>query len=356
MNAPDGSLWVDDMAWAVPQYPRNQVDNAGFVLADPNACAADLERAFTVINNWRSAHNYPLNTFQVTLRNKSKRIESVAPLVAQRIKRLESITAKLRRQPTLQLSQMQDIGGCRSVVSSLKKATELVEAYKNARFEHEFQGSKNYIESPKPDGYRSYHLIYRYKGTPRTAAYNKLRIEIQIRSRMQHAWATAVEAVGTFTNQALKSNQGSADWKRFFALMGSALARLERAQSVPGTPTSRQELKDELTHLANALRVQNTLQSYSATLNYIGGQRAAESKFFLVRLDPSAQQVTVQGFPANASQQANLTYTALERELEGSKEQVVLVSVDTIAALKRAYPNYFMDTQVFGSLLTRVLV
>jgi hypothetical protein len=38
--------------------------------------------------------------------------------------------------------------------------------------------------------------------------YNDLKIEMQLRSQYQHAWATAVETVGTFIGQALKSSIG----------------------------------------------------------------------------------------------------------------------------------------------------
>jgi len=62
---------------------------------------------------------------------------------------------------------------------------------------------------------------------------------MQIRSQLQHAWATAVETVGTFLQQALKSSQGDEGWQRFFALMGNAMAMRERRPPVPNTPTGK---------------------------------------------------------------------------------------------------------------------
>jgi hypothetical protein len=70
--------------------------------------------------------------------------------------------------------------------------------------------------NPQKSGYRGIHLVYRYNG--RKTEYNGLKIEIQIRTVIQHAWATAVETVGMFTQQALKSSQGEQDWLRYFAL------------------------------------------------------------------------------------------------------------------------------------------
>ena len=98
------------MAWATPQYKKSRVNAAGATLIDPKASEDALEKALEVINNWRSSHSYPLNTFQVTLRKKAKQIDSNC-LIAQRIKRLSSIKLKLERFSTMKLSQMQDIGG-----------------------------------------------------------------------------------------------------------------------------------------------------------------------------------------------------------------------------------------------------
>jgi hypothetical protein len=61
-------------------------------------------------------------------------------------------------------------------------------------------------------------------------------------------------------------------------------------------------------------------------------------------------------FRARQSEAANIMYTQWEREVpEGSGPQVVLVSVDSIANLKRAYPNYFLDTTRFAEIVTQAL-
>ena len=122
---------LPDMAWVSPLYSRSQIDIAGRVLArddSPEVSAsgdnlladdvqydrwAEFEIALTAINNWRSSHSFPLNTLQVGLRRLASQVD-VHSVVAQRIKRLSSIEAKLRRFPTMKLSQMQDIGGCRA--------------------------------------------------------------------------------------------------------------------------------------------------------------------------------------------------------------------------------------------------
>jgi len=125
----------------------------------------------------------------------------------------------------MKLTTMQDIGGVRAILDSVKDVYMLAEEYLNSsRFSHELVDQKDYIKNPRSeDGYRSVHLIYKYK-YQRAAAYNGLRIEMQIRTKLQHIWATAVESMGTFLGQALKSRLGDQKWLDFFAITSSAFA------------------------------------------------------------------------------------------------------------------------------------
>lgn len=314
--------------------------------------------AFSVINNWRSSHSYPLNTIQINLRGKIKRMNKPV-LVAQRIKRLESIKYKIEisQTRTIQLSQMQDIGGCRAVLPFNSDIKRLVESYKASRFAHQLRGEKDYISSPKPDGYRCHHLIYQYFSKPgQISDYDKLRIEIQLRTAPQHAWATALEAVGIFTRQALKSNRGSDDWLRFFSLTSSAIARLENCPHVPGTPENGRELVDEIRHLTERLQVREALDSYGRTITNVSGVDPKFAKYFLVYLSTNEMNIKITRFRADQSEIANETYLNVERSVpDGSSDQVVLVSVDSVRALRRAYPNYLIDTRRFATLLNTIL-
>lgn len=209
------------MAFVEPQYSKNQVNRAGDILVAPDAYSAeDQEWASRVLTNWRACHGYPINTFQATLRQKLKAIDGDA-IVAQRLKRAPSIIFKLQRFDGMKLARMQDIAGLRAVVSSVLKVRKLAAAYRGAQFKHVLISSKNYIDEPKEDGYRSIHLIYRYAndGAP---SYNGLSLELQLRTRLQHAWATAVETMGTFLGQALKSGQGEGQWRSFFEKDGAS--------------------------------------------------------------------------------------------------------------------------------------
>lgn len=350
-----------DMAWAEPQYSREQVNVSGNTLiSDGDYLSSKYWRryneALLVINNWRAAHGYPLNTFQVNLRRTSRRVDTGA-LVAQRIKRLSSIDAKLRRFPLMKLSQMQDMGGCRAVVNSVRSVSHLLALYEKSSMKHKRATVDDYIGSPRNSGYRGVHLTYKYfSDKPAKAVYNDLKIEMQLRSRYQHAWATAVETVGTFVQQALKSSIGEKKWLRFFELMGTAIAMRERCPLVPETPTDRGELVDELSHYARMLNVEVSLTAYNKALQILESPSSKNAHFYLLELDTGARTINVTGFLAKELEEAVTLYLKAERETKSAQaNDTVLVSVDSLASLRRAYPNYFADTRVFLSLMRQAL-
>jgi ppGpp synthetase/RelA/SpoT-type nucleotidyltranferase len=135
----------DVMPWIEPLFSRAQVNWAGGYYAGFVPWAEDynpqdddmdkLEKAYEIINNWRSSHSFPLNTFRVTLARNAQKVDREC-LVAQRLKRLSSIDTKLSRFRNMKLSQMQDIGGCRAVVSTVDAVYKLVDIYKKSEIKH----------------------------------------------------------------------------------------------------------------------------------------------------------------------------------------------------------------------------
>lgn len=335
------------MNWVEPKYSKAITDRSGKELATsafPNAKALD------VIANFRASHNYPLNIIQDGLRKRARTITSNV-LIAQRMKRLSSITAKLTRFPTMRLSMMQDIGGCRAVMPSVSEVRRLVKSYTGSKVRHELHQHDDYILKPKASGYRGVHLIYRYH-SDKKSTFNGLKIEMQIRTQLQHYWATAVETVGTFTKQALKASSGETEWLRFFSLMGSVIANLEQSPIVPDTPTNPIALIKELKQYAKKLDVVNLLNAYTVTIQHLNEQ---DAHYFIVVLDAQSQSVNISGFPKNEFSNASAAYLDKEESIRGTSKNAVLVSADSVALLERAYPNYFLDTRKFVELLTAAI-
>jgi ppGpp synthetase/RelA/SpoT-type nucleotidyltranferase len=352
MKADRSKLKADQMEWVTPLFTRGRVDAAGRALVSPTTDYEEYEDSLGVINNWRSAHSRPLYTFRFGLRRYAEAIDPGA-LVAQRIKRLSSIYWKLQLRPNMRLSQMQDIGGCRAVVSSVDAVKALHARYKSSEIKHKLVSTDDYIANPKGSGYRSLHLVYSYFSDRKTA-HNGLKIEVQIRSQLQHAWATAVETVGTFIRQALKSSIGEDDWLRFFALMGTALAEREGSAPVPNTPVEPVGLRNELRAFANRLDVCARLQAYGEALHNIE-TLPANSDYYLLELDPSAMQIKVTGYKQKDLTAATVQYLDVEKTIAGTNKDAVLVSVDSMTSLRRAYPNYFLDTNLFVEAVNQAI-
>jgi Region found in RelA / SpoT proteins len=352
-----GINFLEAMGFSHPEFSREEVDKAGQLLTTPpdEPSFDEWQKSYTIINNWRSSHLFPLRTIRYGVYHKAKRIDPKSVTV-QRLKRLFSIDKKLNRFPKLKLSEIQDIGGCRSVVSSVSEVKKLVEAYKNSGIRHELDDEDDYISHPKKSGYRSEHLIYRYK-SDRNKTYNGLKIEIQIRTQLQHAWATAVETTGAFIGQELKSgeNEGEGkDWYRFFVLMGTAIALIENCPPCPKTPMTATELKKELREYVQKLDVENRLTAYNITINATKTARSKNDRYFLLLLDTRTKQVEIKGFPQAKLKNAQEEYAKIETENpQRLGKDVVLVSGDSIKEIEQAYPNYFLDTALFLSVLKK---
>lgn len=339
-------LGNDGMAkYAPPAYSREEINRAGRRLTGDLSVSLDVDTAIAMIHSWRLGHNQPLNGMYMTLKTRAAKV-SPAAVVAQRLKRLQSIGAKLARGEVEKLTQIQDTGGCRVVFPELADVGELVSVCMNDSKTFKYQHRKDYVTDPKPAGYRSHHLIYRYVSD--ISAYNGLKIELQVRTRLQHSWATAVETVSTFTKLPLKSGGLGVDtpWGRFFALASSAFAAWEESPPVPNTPTNAAELLAELGSLAEQLNVVFSLNAWRTALRELSSKKSipTDTKAFLLVLDVETN--TIRWVPFKKQDLAKAEEMRLEVEKTSGKD-VVVVYVDSISNLRKAYPNYFADTRQF---------
>lgn len=335
--------------WVTPQNSRNAVDRAGKILAGPMDLSDDEHissflEAMSIFHNWRAAHAYPLNTIQVLLRRYVRHVTDDA-LVVQRLKRAPSIIGKLRRFENMSLSRMQDIGGCRAVLNNIEEIKALQQRLLRSRANHELERTRDYIHQPKDDGYRGIHLVYRYSGKGDKSAFSGLRIEIQLRTRIQHAWATAVETVGLFRRELLKADQGSEEWRYFFRLVSEVFRSLEERERYGRLSTT---ILRQLIDLETKLDVRNRLLGYQRAMREFVENR--DASIYLLILNIKTSELIVKGYPQEGLAAAQKDYA--EQELRsGDDVDVVLVSADSAASLRSAYPNYFADTTIFLEFL-----
>ncbi|MDH7789146.1 RelA/SpoT domain-containing protein [Ochrobactrum sp. AN78] len=342
------------MAYEKPKMSMNQLDKFCKSMFAEECHIDDFQQAINHLFNWRSAHGYPLNALSMTLKNRVRSIDKNA-IVAQRLKRLDSILRKLRRRSSMQMSQMQDVGGCRAILSGPRQLRQLMALYTEKPLNHSLTKIDNYISHPKEDGYRSIHMRYRFKGRASASPWDRLRIEIQIRTKLQHSWATAVETVDAFTGENLKFGNGSENWKRFFSLVSSVHAVYENCPTVPGTPNDIKELHAELLHLTNELNVIYKLRSYAQITKHMQGYKKGKDYWYLLELRPDENRILFKSYPSQLSRAARIEYASIEEKFSKTTNQAVLVSVDSLTDLQNAYPNFFGDTRLFISSLERFL-
>jgi len=355
------------MVQAKRLYTPGQIDRAGKTLTNPSASKDELTEAFSIVDNWRKAHAYPLELARNTLNQRVAEICPDAviperPIVSERLKRIESIRDKLIREPKMNLFTMQDIGGCRAVLRGPEEVEKLLRSYADVLD----LKTTDYVASPRVSGYRSTHLVWRFRSQDSsTADYNNMRIEIQVRTALQHTWATAVEIASTFTGQDLKSDHPKLQdpdlgpkWVRFFSLMGSAMANREGGAPVRDTPADKGDLLRELGRLTNDLRIQNLMKHWSKVTTIRGRRSNTGARLFLIVLRPHKTQwyLKVRPFSAKDADKAAQERIRLEKESRETRGmQVVLVAVESIDMLRRAYPNYYADTADFLKALEEAL-
>ena len=345
--------YTGDMEISTPQFQPEEIDQAGRILIHVPEMDEDdsewLEAAY-LVNQWRAAHAHPLRVIRQNLR---RRVNS-RTVLAQRLKRLPTIITKLQRLPHIRLSQMQDIGGCRVVVQTSNDAFRLAADFAARRTSHDLIRNNNYIEFPRESGYRGLHLVYAYN-SDRNKQWQGLRTEIQFRSRRQHQWATAVETVGAFVGQDLKSGLGDPTWLRFFALMGTLIAQREKTPSVPGTPTDQRELISEIRECEWRLSILEQLDAFRRVTRRLQDFRG-KNYWVVIELNLETREVTGSAFPLSDEESAYSLYLEREVELQGDpRREVVLVSTDSLSALRRVFPNYFADLREFRKLVREIL-
>ena len=352
------------MTWEIPKYSKKTIDEVGIILRDNSGTEAQRDIALEVLDNWRAIHNYPMHVFKIRLKDKSKIVDP-SSLTAQRLKRVPAILYKLRRKydgrkPSMKLSQMQDIGGCRAVLSNVKLVQKLCKDYYiKSDLKHKRVKINDYISHPKKDGYRSIHLIYKFNSDKGKKIYNGLLIEVQIRSEIQHPWATAIEIVDFFTRQAIKSSVGKIDWMEFFRFVSCAFALMEDCPCVPDTPTDEKELYLKIKELENTLNVITKMEAWAsgfAIFNRIESKIKKDIRYFLLELNCIAKSLNISGYPKNLEKKAIADYSEAEKKYSGKKEyDVVLVGVDTKHELEKAYPNYFVDCKKFINIVNKII-
>jgi putative GTP pyrophosphokinase len=300
-----------------------------------------------VVESWRIAHRRVINTFQALLRTRA-RDENVE--VAQRLKRRRTIVDKLSRLPRMDLAQMHDVAGCRLIFPNIEELQEFRKKLHRARFKHVLKNAKDkydYISSPTDRGYRGIHDVYEFRAQHKDAEiYNGLQIEIQFRTQVQHAWATAVEVVTQLSQNEPKFGRGDKRHIRFFCLASELFARAHENQNSCLPELSDADLVAEFDRLEGEIGVLRALRELHA---YKKIDEVAKSKHMILQMAKGTSDLTVHEFDTEPEASKAL----LDLEKAYPNDDIVLVGADSVAEVTSAFRNYFTNVEEFLDLIEK---
>lgn len=322
------------MAIQPPWGSKGRLNRAGDAIRNHTLTSEDV----LVLDLWRGAHTHVLNTFQAILRNRTK---GKGIIVAQRLKRRLTIVDKLSREPGMQLARMDDVAGCRLIFQSIETLEKFRTNIHRAGFNHKRKNETDkydYIKSPKTTGYRGIHDIYEYNTNSKTGrAYNGLLLELQYRTRSQHAWATAVEVISRITENQPKFDRGDERHKEFFRLTSEIIARVHEKRTSCYPTLSDRELLEKYVNNDGEIGLYQMLRGLTV-INTVVPDGGSTILQFKTNGELLLHRVPARKAPADV-------YFELEKN--NPDEDIVLVRADTFAEIRSSYRNYFSDTNEF---------
>ena len=322
-------------------YSHSEIDRVGEIIRHERF-DDDYYDAVKVLNNWREAHGAILDKFFDKCVKLSRKIDKDI-IVAQRLKRLPTIIDKLNRLDDMRLHRMQDIAGVRLIV---KDMDELDVVAKKIRKWKDFERSKNYIDNPKTTGYRGMHFIFKSEG---------YYVEIQLRTQLQHLWATSVETTDIFRGTSMKTRGDDTYWNEFFLSVSSAFAYVEDSIVLPeyanfGLISTLLKMKK----IINRYDILSSLETMAFTNEVSQDSRFYKAYYILMDVDFEKKKCSVICAKEKDYDGLIKEYARLESDRK-RRHSVVFVAVDDFRKLKDAYPNYFVDLNYFRSIIKFML-
>lgn len=321
------------------RYSKSRVSKAGDNIANGNASDQDWE----VLANWRSVHTYVLNTFQANIR---RLIDGKVHVFAQRLKRKNTIINKLATGRAVDLASMHDIAGCRIICDTLHDLNIARNRIHNSKARHIYlsDGKYDYLSNPKGSGYRGRHDVFSHKVSGLSGSqYNGLKVEIQYRTKIQHAWATALEISDIIDNTSVKFSSGiNPDKERFFCLASEYLARKYEQMTgcLPGL--TDQDILYEMVDIENRIHMLARLRKARSST------KVPNSRNIILHFTES--KLIASGF--RTSNLAIEKLNQLEQDHPG--HDIVYVRANQPRAIQNAFTNYFKNSQEFLRLMPKL--
>lgn len=307
---------------------KGEIDKLGQKIgASFEVSSEDLDK----LQEYRQTFQEPIsNVFNFVLKA-ARKVDNQC-IVTYRIKRIDTIVEKLRRfhenpNGKMNLSRMWDIAGCRCILNTTDK-DKLYKLLKKIQREYGKDCKvKDYCAEQKNSGYRSIHIYVKDHQTQKP-------IEIQIRNKKQHNWATLVEIVDLLYGTKNKEHGAVSRLGRFLFLYSKAeeLTKIEFSEMI------KIERKFKVFE-----RMSNVL-----TRNYLNIRRQwlkqkTKGNYFVITANQNGSEIV--SFPT--FKEAETAY--YEKYLVNSDSNIVLthLKMPDFNQISMAYSNYMLAMHAF---------
>jgi ppGpp synthetase/RelA/SpoT-type nucleotidyltranferase len=156
-----------------------------------------------------------------------------------------AIVEKLKRE-TIRLNQIQDIAGCRVLVPNLAYQDHVVANMQIMLADAQIEIDDK--RSHPTNGYRAIHVIAKKFGRP---------VEIQVRTRLQHAWAELSEKIADASGHSIKYGYGDEEAIRFLARLSEVTAKLEMTRHLQMDASARKARLGKSKNLVKEIKALN---------------------------------------------------------------------------------------------------
>lgn len=307
---------------------KGEIDRLGQKIgASAEVSQEDLDK----LQEYRQTFQEPIsNVFNFVL-GAARKIDKRC-IVTYRIKRIDTIVEKLRRfyenpNGKMSLSRMWDIAGCRCIFNTANED----KLYKLLNIIKKEYGSgckvKDYVLNQKDSGYRSIHIYVKDHQTQKP-------VEVQIRNKEQHNWATLVEIVDLLYGTKNKERGAVSRLGRFLYLYSKA----------------EDLTKEEFAEMLKIERRVKVFEKMSRVLtrNYLNIRRQwlkqkTKGNYFVIAANKNGSEIL--SFPT--FKEAETAY--YEKYLSNSDSNIVLthLRMPEFSQISMAYSNYVLAMHAF---------
>lgn len=249
-----------------------------------------------------------------------------------RIKRIESILRKLdrfdgKKGDKIELDRMWDIVGCRVILNTEEKVYQL---FKQLEKEFQIRRVRDYYEAPTEKGYTSLHVYVSMEQSSQV-------VEVQIRTRNSHNWATLVEIIDLLYDLNIKEGGNNENFIRFHYLL-SKLNSIEVSERI------------ELLNFVHQHKIFSTLMETFAgnylklRVKWLESMKNRKEHFFIIE---ASKDKTPNILALESFKEAERIYFEKFYSKEYENTVMTFLPQANFESLERAYSNYTLTTHEF---------